>query len=198
MANEKGSRRDIDGAAPGAGRRGQAEPGSRAHGPQREDSEPWYRQFWPWFLIALPGSVVVAGISMIVVANRHADDLVVDEYYKDGLAINRQLEKQARAGEIGISADLLLVDERVQVRLAGAAKDTVAPLTLGLRLSHPLEADRDFSVTLDRVAPALYVGALPSPAAANWHWTLEPDSESWRLDGSLDAGNFLSADSDSR
>jgi len=175
-------------------RRGQAEPASRTSGPRHEDSEPWYRQFWPWFLIALPGSVVVAGISMIIVANRHADDLVVDQYYKDGLSINRQLEKQARASEIGISADLLLLDERIQVRLAGEAADTVAPLTLNLRLSHPLEADRDFSVSLDRVAPALYIGALPAQAAANWHWTLEPDSESWRLDGSLRAADFLSVD----
>lgn len=198
MASEKGPRPAPAEVEPGAGRHGQAARRSRASGPQREDSEPWYRQFWPWFLIALPGSVVIAGISMVVVANRHADDLVVDQYYKDGLAINRQLEKQARASEIGIDADLLLVDERVQVRLTGEATDTVAPLTLGLRLSHPLEADRDFSVTLDRVAPALYVGALPSPAAVNWHWTLEPDSERWRLDGSLGAGDFLGADSDSR
>jgi hypothetical protein len=197
MNTDKASRRESGADDPGAVHRAQVGTGSRARGPRREDTEPWYRQFWPWFLIALPGSVVVAGISMVVVANRHADDLVVDSYYKDGLAINRQLEKQARASEIGIDADLLLVDERVQVRLAGEAADTVAPLSLSLRLSHPLEADRDFSVRLERVAPALYVGALPKPAAVNWHWTLEPESELWRLDGSLGAEDFLGADSNS-
>lgn len=174
--------------------RGQPESVIRRPGPRREDTEPWYRQFWPWFLIALPGSVVVAGIGMIIFANQHADDLVVDAYYKDGLAINRQLEKQARASEIGIRANLLLVDERVQVRLTGAAADTVAPLSLNLRLSHPLEADRDFSVELERVAPSLYVGALPAPAAVNWHWILVPDSDRWRLDGTLASGEFLGAD----
>ena len=60
----------------------------------REDTEPWYRQFWPWFIIMLPASVVVAGLSTWYIAHRHADDLVVDEYYKSGLAINRQLEKK--------------------------------------------------------------------------------------------------------
>ncbi|MEQ8516343.1 MAG: FixH family protein, partial [Chromatocurvus sp.] len=45
-------------------------------------SEPWYRQFWPWFLIVLPGTVVVASIATLIIAVRGSDDLVVDEYYK--------------------------------------------------------------------------------------------------------------------
>ncbi len=76
----------------------------------REDSEPWYRQFWPWFLIALPATVVVAGFVTLYIANRHADDLVVDDYYKDGLAINQQLEKKAQAEAAGLSASLLVLD----------------------------------------------------------------------------------------
>ena len=72
------------------------------------DTRPWYRQFWPWFLILLPASVVVAGLSTLYIANRHADDLVVDDYYKDGLAINRQLEKKQRANVLGITAQLTI------------------------------------------------------------------------------------------
>ena len=55
------------------------------------DTLPWYRQFWPWFLIALPACVVIAAIATALIASRHADDLVADSYYKDGLAINRRL-----------------------------------------------------------------------------------------------------------
>ena len=58
------------------------------------DSQPWYRQFWPWFLIALPATVVVAGLTTWWIAAHKADSLVVDDYYKEGLAINRQLRKQ--------------------------------------------------------------------------------------------------------
>ena len=36
-----------------------------------EDTVPWYQQFWPWFLILLPASVVVAGLTTLVIANRH-------------------------------------------------------------------------------------------------------------------------------
>ena len=41
--------------------------------PPREDTKPWYRQFWPWFLIALPGSVVVASMVTIWLAASTSD-----------------------------------------------------------------------------------------------------------------------------
>ena len=85
----------------------------------REDTLPWYRQFWPWFLIMLPASVVVASLSTWYIAHRHADDLVVDEYYKDGLAINRQLEKKQRAEAQGITASINVSGDQVLVTLAG-------------------------------------------------------------------------------
>ncbi len=150
----------------------------------REDTLPWYRQFWPWFLIALPASVVVAGISMVFIANRGADDLVVDEYYKDGLAINRKLEKKDAATSLGVSASLSFSGEQVIVLTDGPVTDEV----LQLQLSHPLEADRDFTVSLVQSTPGEYRGRLGAPVAARWHWSLEGGSEPvWRLDGSISA-----------
>ena len=163
--------------------------------PWREDEEPWYRQFWPWFLIALPGSVVIAGLTTLYIANRYSDDLVVDEYYKDGLAINRELEKQAAADALGLSAALLIFERRVQLRLENDDPD--APqYRVELRFSHPLEADRDFGLTLDRSAPGLFVGELPAPVAENWHWTVLAGDGSWRVDGSLGTEDFLAAGGD--
>ena len=60
------------------------------------DSQPWYRQFWPWFLIALPATVVVAGLTTWWIAAHKADSLVVDDYYKEGLAINRRCGSSSR------------------------------------------------------------------------------------------------------
>jgi len=178
--------------------------------PRVEDTLPWYRQFWPWFLIALPGSVVIAGFVMLYIANLYSDDLVVDEYYKDGLAINRQLERKRLAGELGLSAEIRVLDRLVQLRLdsgpgsesaeqavPGDLIGTHAPQStpgsgdLRLTLSHPLEADRDFHVALERRAPGLYGATMPSTVAPHWHWTLESQSGEWRLDGSLARTNFL-------
>jgi len=146
------------------------------------DTKPWYRQFWPWFLIALPASVVVAGLTTVYIAHEGADDLVVDEYYKDGLAINRQLEKSERASALGLSASLEFSDHSVAVSLTG---ETAAE-ELYLVLSHPLEADRDFTVVLSRVEPGFYAGLLNQAIYSRWHWTLEDRRQpGWRLDGSV-------------
>mgnify|MGYP001818893455 CR=1 FL=1 len=40
---------------------------------------PWYRQFWPWFIIALPAAVVVASFFTLWLAISNPDPLVVDE-----------------------------------------------------------------------------------------------------------------------
>ncbi|MAL93714.1 MAG: hypothetical protein CME40_01315 [Haliea sp.] len=152
-------------------------------------STPWYRQFWPWFLIALPGSVVIASFYMLYIATRHADDLVVTDYYKEGLAINRQLEMQQSANELSLRASLALAPRQVTVHLQGSAADD----SLALLLSHPLEADRDQQVTLKRVAPGVYVGALPQPAGERWHWRLSGESagQPWRLDGVIHAADLV-------
>jgi len=153
------------------------------------DTKPWYRHFWLWFLILLPASVVVASLVTMYIAYYGADDLVVDEYYKDGLAINRQLEKIQRSTELGISAEVSFSSDYVTAHVEGPVN---AP-SLNLLLSHPLEADRDFPLSLSQIAPGIYQAPLPAAVAPRWHWTLSlPQPDGWRLDGivqHLDSGD---------
>jgi hypothetical protein len=156
----------------------------------RFDTKPWYRQFWPWFLILLPASVVAASVYTAYIAHQGADDLVADEYYKDGLAINQRLAKQQVAQSLGIWARLQFVDGAVSVNVAGPVTES----ELRLSLAHPLEADRDFAVTLARVGPQSYRGALPQDVAPHWHWTLEQPRESaWRLEGRVQVADIANA-----
>ena len=155
-----------------------------------QDTKPWYRHFWPWFLITLPATVVVAGLWTAYIASRHADDLVVDEYYKDGLAINVQLAKKQRASELGLSARLHISGDIVTVELSGPVRDS----GLRLLLSHPLEADRDFSVPLVRVGKGLYRGSLNQEVIPHWHWILQGlRRDDWRLDGDVQAADIDNA-----
>jgi hypothetical protein len=155
------------------------------------DNKPWYRQFWPWFLMALPGSVVIAGFTTLYIANIHSDDLVADDYYKNGLAINRVLEKNAQAQALGIEAELhfftVAKTWNVEVQITGIE----AGSELNLSLSHPLEADQDFDVQLIQSEADVYTASLPAPVAAHWHWIIESSgSAPWRLDGSTVKSDF--------
>lgn len=147
------------------------------------DCEPWYRQFWPWFLIVLPGTVVVASIATLIIAVTGSDDLVVDEYYKDGLAINRQLKREERARNRGYRANVAVGEEQVVV----VTEALPAVAELRLLLSHPMEADRDIRIDLRRSGPERYAATLPAAVGDNWHWLLDAgDSSDWRLTGVID------------
>lgn len=145
---------------------------------------PWHRQFWPWFLLGLPAVVVVASLITVGIAVQHADDLVADDYYKEGLAINRQLEYQHRAEVLGLSAALELDAGQVRLSLTGGS----SPASVKLSLFHPMEANRDLSLKLQRTATGQYVAPIPIAVAGNWHWSIEPLSgERWELNGRLTA-----------
>lgn len=147
------------------------------------DTKPWYRQFWPWFLFALPATVVVAAVATLIIASTGADDLVAADYYKEGLAINQRLEKEGLAQSLGLAGTPQLQGEQLHFQLTGPSDSAY----LNVRLSHPLEADRDIELQLRRVKPGVYSAPLPALITGRWHWSVEPvGSEKWRLNGVIE------------
>jgi hypothetical protein len=138
---------------------------------------PWYRERWPWILMAGPAIVVVAGLFTAWLAIRSDDGLVVDDYYKQGLAINQTLGRSDAAGRLGMAAELRLTDGRIRVLLGGAA----GPGALTLRLVHPTRSGTDQSLALAATAPGVYEGWLPPLQPGRWHVLLE--ARDWRLTG---------------
>ena len=67
---------------------------------------PWYREPWPWLLMAGPATVLVAGAATTWIAFASSDGLVAEDYYKQGLGINRRLAREEAARKLGISAKL--------------------------------------------------------------------------------------------
>ncbi len=57
---------------------------------------PWYRQFWPWFIIALPASAVIAGFYTLYLAISQPVQLVVtdDEYRHLSNELKAQVHEQ--------------------------------------------------------------------------------------------------------
>jgi len=153
-----------------------------------EDDRPWYRQFWPWVLIGLPGSVVIASFITLYIAIKHDDSVVHDDYYKEGLAINRELSQDRFASERDMSAALSYDEDtqRIDLKLA----DPSAAELLLLDFTHPNTSDLDMSVQLHALGNGMYTGRLPRPADASPRWYLQlRDSTAkqspWRLRGTL-------------
>ena len=83
---------------------------------------PWYRDRWPWLLMAGPIIVVVAGFGTAWLAWSTDDGVVADDYYKRGLVINRELERAGRGEMLRLSAVLAIApDGAVRLELSGAA-----------------------------------------------------------------------------
>lgn len=160
---------------------------------------PWYRQFWPWFLIALPGTVVVASVATLLLALSNDDSRVVDDYYKEGLAINQRLATDQIASQLALQAQLAIAaDGRVELTLTG---ELAPPAQLQLQLIHPVDNRRDQTVLLARVdaSSGHYAGLLDNVPAGRWHLQLgDPADPRWRLRDSavLGAGATLTLSAD--
>lgn len=46
---------------------------------RRYDTKPWYRQFWPWFLVALPLASVILSFFTLYMALSDADEVMPHE-----------------------------------------------------------------------------------------------------------------------
>lgn len=44
---------------------------------QQLDTEPWYKQFWPWFIMGLPAIAVIASVTTLFIAINNPDYLVI-------------------------------------------------------------------------------------------------------------------------
>ena len=145
-------------------------------------SRPWYREPWPWLLMAGPAAVVVAGIATTVLAVTSFDGLVADDYYKQGLTINRVIAREERARALGVEAAVLFNPDRTRVRVI--LGDKAHPATLKFALVHPTRPDADQSVTLAATAAGTYEGAITPPRAASMRLRIEDGDNGGRLAGS--------------
>jgi len=136
--------------------------------------KPWYRERWPWLLMAGPAAVLVAGAATTWIAFASADGLVADDYYKQGLGINRQLAREDAARRMGITAKVEL-SSKIRISLQGAA-----PEALFVHLAHSTRAGHDLRLRLAPVQGG-YAAALPALPPGRWRIVIEDPRGTWRI-----------------
>ena len=155
---------------------------------EREDTEPWYRQFWPWFIIALPTFAVVAGFYTLWLAMQSQDSLVVRSDDGMNVVTERNMAAEAEAVRLGLVAD---VDIQLET---GAVTVTVSSLpgveiaaSLQLRMRHPTMAPRDADIDVVRAMPnadgtPAWAGHFIRPLTGRYYVILS-SGDDWRLSG---------------
>lgn len=145
---------------------------------------PWYREPWPWLLMAGPAIVVVAASWTAWLAVKSSDGLVEDDYYKQGLAVNQLVARSQHAGDLGLRAEIVRGGNGTLLRifLHGRPGEPL-PAELKLRIKHPTRSGFDQNLALRTDGAGVYSGKLDAPLSGRWHIALEDDKREWRLSG---------------
>ncbi len=159
--------------------------------PEIQNPKPWYRHFWPWILIGLPLAAVLAGVATLFLAMDDPDSLVVDDYYKKGLTINRRLAREKAARTLGLTGRMRIDTVTGTVTVSLSANEPVASEAMRLNLVHATRDKYDVQMTLSSLGNGRYGGTLEELLTVGaWTITVEPLDASWRVSGRA----YLTAD----
>ena len=161
-----------------------------------EQIPPWYRQFWPWFLIALPASAVIAGLYTVWLAMQSTDSLVAPPGEGMEIVTERRNAAERQARLLGLDASITIEPESgaVNVRMAGSGA-TEWPPSLTLLFSHPTNGQLDRTISLGAGIPDAdgaprWAGHISPVPSGRWYLVLNAADE-WRLYGVWTGGRTI-------
>ena len=146
----------------------------------------WYKQFWPWFLIALPMTAVIGSLITMNIAFTDADGLVKDDYYKHGKTINRDITRKRNAENLGIEAlgTIDVASGLLSFKLNDASIGDVQELTVSM--IHPTRSDNDMNIALNLTTENTYSGQLSQKINPGFWWVrITPPSNAWYIEGRI-------------
>lgn len=147
---------------------------------------------WGWFVLSPLIAVVLVSSVTVTIAVTGADDVVSDDYYREGRMINHDFSAMENAAALGIGGTLVFDKHRREVHFEKKAANADGVKSIQLYLSHPVEAEKDVTVMLQPVANGVYKTMLPREITGRWYvrlsgyGTAQNNTELWRLDSEID------------
>lgn len=149
--------------------------------PAHAGEGPWYKQRWPWLLMFGPVFVIVAGSFAAYLAITRPDAMVVDDYYKQGKAINQDLRRDRAAAALALSFEAHYDAGRAV--LSGSMRGAGAPLAapLHIYLAHPTQPDKDIKLLVQPDSAGNFTAPLAGLEHTHWQVVVEGARREWRL-----------------
>jgi hypothetical protein len=162
---------------------------------QDSETKPWYRQFWCWFVFAPLIIIIIVCAFTVSIAVRNSDDVIIDNYYKEGRMINQTFDQDKRARALELEAEINFDRENGEIRLVFGDKSAnqTLPDTLLLVMSHPAKQDLDQFINLSTTGKNQYRGELTERPENAWYLLVysvseynDRDKAEWIIAGQLD------------
>ena len=155
--------------------------------PKKKAADRWYKE--PWMLLVLGGPlvVVIAAIATFYLAWQDSDNVLSRDYYRQGLNIDKDLSRDARAGEYKMQA-AIRIDAGAAKVLLHIEGQTALPPSVQLVIassSRTSEYEDIRKITLAQTSPGNYEGIMKIPSTPDstgqnvWHVKIE--GTDWRL-----------------
>ena len=147
------------------------------------DTKPWYKHRWPWLLMLGPALVVVAGVHTTYLAFTQQDALVVDDYYKQGKAINHDLRRDRVSA--GMALEAVLRFDPASGKLIGSMTTHKQPYAgkINISLIHSTQPLKDLKLQAQADQQGRFAVNLPLLDIARWTVQIEGEQRDWRLHG---------------
>ena len=146
---------------------------------QQAPVAPWYRHRWPWFIMLGPVAVMLATFVTVLLAVRQPDAMVVDDYYKQGKAINQDLRRDRMATGLRLHLEARYDAGRLTGRLESFGHPMTRPLRI--HLAHPTQPAKDLVLDAFPDGQGEFALRLPGLEMTHWQVVVEDEGRQWRL-----------------
>lgn len=145
--------------------------------------QPWYKQFWPWFLIILPSTVVIGTLVVVFIFQQNSVSLVTEDYYRKGKGINVDLSKINEARRYQLHATVTSDGSDVIIALEKGALSHYPALQI--MFAHRTLPDRDFTQLVTADYQGHYRVKLQETLEGPWFLELSPHDDEWLIQGRI-------------
>lgn len=112
---------------------------------------------------------------MITITSSNQPEIIVDDYYKKGKAINQELTLYKAFADSGIELKVRLRNDRFEIQ----SNETLTALKVSL--VHSTQGKRDLEFTVTAASNGIYGKTLEDFAAGNWSLFIQPMDDSWKV-----------------